>query len=77
MPVFIRTSNLQFVIRTKDHPPAHVHVLGPGAEMKVSIENLQIIKSTGFSKKDASKILSFLKDKKELLVQAWEEYHEK
>ncbi|HMB01791.1 MAG TPA: DUF4160 domain-containing protein [Spirochaetota bacterium] len=76
MPVFLRTSNLKFAIRTNDHPPAHVHVLGPDAEAKIDLKSLDIISAAGFSKKDITRIISFLKDKKDILIKAWEEYHE-
>ena len=60
----------------KDHKPAHIHVIGPDAEAKIDIIDLNVIKSNGFSKKDITRILSFLKEYKEMLLEAWEDYHE-
>jgi len=68
MPVFLRTKNLRFVIYSNDHVPEHCHIKGPNAEMKIDLTSLKIISSKGFSKKDSNKILSFIKDKKDLLL---------
>ena len=62
------------MIYPKDHQPPHVHVLGPGAEAKFSLEDLKCFYSRGFSDKAIVGIESFLKTKKELLRDALREY---
>ncbi len=76
MPIIIRTRNLKIYIYTKDHPPAHVHVIGPNAEAKIDINNFKCTFVSGFSKRDINRIIKFLKDKKEVLQDTWEDYHE-
>ena len=76
MPIIIRTKNLKIYIYIKDHIPAHVHVIGPDAEAKINIKNFECITVKGFSKKDVSRIIKFLKDKQAILLEAWEDYHE-
>ena len=76
MPIIIRTKNLKIFIYFKDHLPAHVHVLGPDAEAKIDLNNFECLYVKGFSKKDVNRIIKFIKTKKELLIEAWEDYHE-
>lgn len=76
MPIIIRTKNLKIFIYVKDHKPAHVHVIGPDAEAKIDIDTFQCLSVHGFSKKDVNQIIKFLKSNKELLIEAWKDYHE-
>lgn len=41
MGEILRMRNLRICIFPKDHLPAHLHVLGPGAEAKFEIETLE------------------------------------
>lgn len=75
-PVVLRTKNLRVVIYPKDHQPPHVHVLGPDAEAKFTIEKLECYFSRGFSQKELKRIKSFLKAKKDICMEAWYEYQE-
>ena len=75
-PAIVRTRNLRVVVYPKDHQPPHVHVFGPDAEAKFTIEDLKCFYSRGFSSKTISEIENFLKTKKDLLLEAWREYQE-
>jgi hypothetical protein len=52
-----------------------VHVLAPGAELKLELGTWQVLRSRGFSRPDVSKIVEFLKPLEELLGKAWDEIH--
>jgi len=73
-PTVLRTSNVRIVVYPKDHNPPHVHVIGPRAEAKFRIEDLECYFNRGFSKKQLSRIKEFLKDKVDLCMEAWSEY---
>lgn len=76
VPTIIRTRNLSVRIYPKDHNPPHVHVIGPDAEAKFRIDNLDCISSRGFSQKALKKIKAFLNERKDYLLEAWNEYQE-
>ncbi len=76
MPVILLTKNLKLYIYPKDHDPPHVHVVGPDCEARFYILSLKCYQSYGFSKKDLKRLCKFLEENIDLLVQAWEEYHE-
>lgn len=77
MPVIVKFKNIKFYIYPNDHGNPHVHIIGPGAEAKVFIESLEVISSRGFSKKALGQILKQVKKFEDILLEAWEEYHDK
>jgi len=75
-PVIFRADSLKYVIYPKDHQPAHVHVIGPGAEAKFEIRTLKLIKNYGFSERTLKKITSYLKVRQNSLLEAWHDYQD-
>ena len=75
-PIILRTRNLSVRIYPKDHDPAHVHVVGPDAEAKFRLDSFECIFARGFTQKALKQIKSFLKERKSLLMEAWNEYQE-
>ncbi len=65
----------QFVIRTKDHSPPHVHVIRGDCEAKLEIEGGKIILSEGFSRSDLRRIVEVVLERSVLLLEAWNEIH--
>jgi hypothetical protein len=63
----------------KEHSPAHVHVIAKGekAEVKISLETLQVIGSTKFSKHTVIGIIKYIHENFEFLWKCWEELHGK
>ena len=76
MPTILRTGNLRFIIYPNDHPPAHIHILGPDAECKIQIKDIKLISSKGFSLKDIKRISHYISENIELISSAWEDIHE-
>lgn len=75
-PTILRTRNLSVRIYPKDHEPPHVHVIGPDAEAKFRISDMECIFSRGFSNTALQRITEFLKEEKVTLLEAWNEYQE-
>ena len=75
-PTVFRTRNLRVKIYPKDHNPPHVHVIGPDAEAKFDIENLECISSYGFSQKFIKMIQDYLKQRQSKLKEVWNELQE-
>lgn len=65
----------RYVIFTNDHDPPHVHVFGPGAEAKVSLDPMILEWTAGFKKGDLRRILNEVQDQRELLLEKWNEIH--
>ena len=57
---------------TTDHPPPHVHVVGPGANAKFRIDPLECMYSRGFSKSALSQIERFLRERQDIIQEAWD-----
>ncbi len=64
------------MIHTKDHKPAHVHVIGPDGEVSFVIGSWDVIKNSGFSDKAVNEIRKFLKPREKEFLEAWYEIHE-
>ncbi len=73
-PTIFQTSNIRIVIYPKDHEPAHVHVIGPDAEAKFEIKSMECIENFGFSEKSLRRIKEYLKERRSILLEAWNEY---
>ena len=75
-PTVLRARNLSVRFYPKDHNPPHVHVIGPDAEAKFRLGDFECIYSRGFSPRALKSIKSFLKERKILLMEVWNEYQE-
>jgi hypothetical protein len=73
-PTIFQAWNLRVVIYPKDHEPAHVHVIGPDAEAKFELKNLDCIENYGFSEKSLRRIKEYLKERRVNLLEAWDDY---
>ena len=63
----------------KEHGPPHVHVLAKGekVEVRISLETLQVIGSTRFSKTTVKGIIKYIHENYEYLWKCWEALHGK
>lgn len=68
--------NVRIVIFPRDHEPPHVHAIGPGAEAVFRLDDLELIRSRGFDSRAVASIQRFLQERKEELMEAWNEIHE-
>ncbi|MCM2282019.1 MAG: DUF4160 domain-containing protein [Bdellovibrionaceae bacterium] len=64
---------IRIEIKTRDHAPAHVHVVGPDAYAKIEIETLNIIESYGFSASDLNLLLKAILERQIKLMEKWNE----
>lgn len=63
----------------REHGPAHVHVLSKSdrSEVKISLESYEVLGKTRFTRKSIKKILKFIDDNYNQLMDAWEALHGK
>jgi len=62
-----------------EHGPAHVHVIAKGekAEVKIYLETLEVKGKTKFSKRALKKIIGYLYENYDYLIETWERLHGK
>ena len=75
-PTLFRLGNIRIVIHTKEHKPAHVHIVGPDAEAKIELKTWRVVGCYGFSEKAINLIIEFLQAHEGELMEAWNEIHE-
>lgn len=74
-PTLLKIGNVRIVIYTKDHAPAHVHAIAPGAEAKIEIGSWRLIENHGFSYSAIKMIIDYLQRNVLLLQETWDEIH--
>lgn len=77
MPTVMRFGGIRVMIRTRDHDPPHVHVFSAGAEarFRVDVSPVELLSNKGFSEKATKRIAEALTDRREFLMEKWDEYH--
>lgn len=76
MPTVLRASGLRFVVYPNDHPPAHVHVIGPGWVVVVNLHGPEVREVVGpCVKSDARRVLDLAGEHCAALLEAWSRFH--
>ena len=76
MPTILRSVGLRVVIYPNDHPPAHVHVIGPDWEVVINLIGLEVREVIDGSDRDARRALRLVSDNRVTLLNAWRRIHE-
>jgi uncharacterized protein (DUF885 family) len=71
----LNEDGFQFIIFTKDHAPAHVHVKRAEAVARVRLQSVEVMDSVGFNSRELSKILSITEEKQQYLLAVWDSLH--
>lgn len=64
------------MIYTKDHSPAHIHVLGPGCEAKFALGSWEVLENRGFDERTVSRIREFLKPLNSEFMEVWNAFQQ-
>lgn len=75
MPTIAIFRSIRFLIFTRDHSPAHVHVEQAGRTCQVSLETFRAAKIEGFKPKEVYVITAYVKKNQERFLAAWEAIH--
>jgi hypothetical protein len=75
VPTVLRIDGLRVVIYPNDHPPAHVHVIGPGWVIVINLLGPEVREAIGCSEPEAGRILRLVGDHQTVLMEAWRRYH--
>ena len=75
MPTALRIGGLRVVIYPNDHPPAHVHVLGPGWLIVIELIGPKVREAIGCNEQEARRVLRLIEDHQAELMEAWRLFH--
>ena len=75
MPTVLKQDGYQFIIFTKDHPPAHVHVKRAENAARVRLEPVEIMDSIGFNTRELSRILTITQENQQDFLAVWDSLH--
>jgi len=76
MPTVMRINGLRVVIYPNDHPPAHVHVLGPGWVVVINLIELELREAIGCNEPEARRVLRLIANHRTALLDAWRRFHD-
>lgn len=76
MPTVLRIEGLRAVIYPNDHPPAHVHVIGPGWVVVVNLRRPEVREAIGCTEPEARRVLRLVGDHQMALMEAWRRSHD-
>ena len=75
MPTVLRIGGLRVVVYPNDHPPAHVHVIGPGWAVVVDLIGQTVREAIGCNESDARRALRLTIEHRDALIEAWRRIH--
>jgi Domain of unknown function (DUF4160) len=75
MATVLRIGGLRVVIYPNDHPPAHVHVLGPGWLVVINLIGPKVREVVNCSERGARRVLQLIEDHQAELMDAWRRFH--
>jgi hypothetical protein len=75
MPTVLRVDGLRFVIYPNDHPPAHVHVVGPDWEAVINLIGIELREVYACTEPNARMALKLVRENSAALLAAWRRIH--
>jgi hypothetical protein len=79
MATIFRVGGLRIMIYTHDHPPPHVHVVGPDREARLALGNgtqdAQVLNNDGLSRRELLAALFKVNEHRGMLLRYWSEIH--
>ena len=75
MPTILRADGLRVVIYPNDHPPAHVHVIGPDWEVVVNLVGPQVREIMFGGDREARRAFDIVQENRTILMKAWRSIH--
>jgi hypothetical protein len=75
MPTVLRAGRLRVVVHHNDHPPAHVHVLGPGWAVLINLLGPSVREVINCGEREAREALRLIVEHRNELLEAWRRIH--
>ena len=74
MPTVFRVEGFRFFFFSNEHTPEHIHIEKGDMYARIEIESLKVTESYNLSSKDLKKLVTLVKNNKDKLKGAWDEY---
>jgi len=75
MLMILRADGLRVVVYPNDHPPAHVHVLGPAWVLVINLLGPEVREAIGCDEREAGRVLRLVAGHREAVIDAWRRFH--
>jgi hypothetical protein len=75
-PTFRRFDGFRIEVRSRDHSPRHVHMIGPDFHALVDIRSLQVIQGT-YSRKALAEVVAGATGQTDALMREWRRLNER
>lgn len=74
MPTVFKIDGFRFFFFSNEHTPEHIHIEKGDMYARIELESLKVTDSCNASSKDLKKLVELVKDNKDKLKGAWDEY---
>jgi hypothetical protein len=75
MPAVLRIGGLRVIVYPNDHPPVHVHVLGPGWVVVINLIGPTVREVIDCNEPEARRVLRLSAAHRDELMEAWRRFH--
>ena len=74
MPTLLIVEGFRFFFYSNEHLPIHIHIEKAEKTAKFNLENIELVKSSGFNSSELKTIRNLVEENQELLIQKWNEF---
>lgn len=74
MPTVLIIDGFRFFFYSNEHLPKHIHIEKAEKTAKFNLENIELVKSSGFNSTQLKILRNLVEENQELLIQKWDEF---
>jgi Fe2+ or Zn2+ uptake regulation protein len=74
VPTVLSERGFRFFFYSNEHLPKHIHIENAGKTAKFNLEDIELVKSSGFSASELKQIRNLVELNQRLLIQKWDEF---
>ena len=74
MPTVLLIDGFRFFFYSNEYLPKHIHIEKAEKTAKFNLENVELVKSSGFNSTQLKTMRNLVEVNQELLIQKWDEF---
>ena len=74
MPTVLVIDGFRFFFYSNEHLPKHIHIEKAEKTAKFNLENVELVKSSGFNSTQLKTMRNLVEVNQELIIQKWDEF---
>lgn len=74
MPTVLVIDGFRFFFYSNEHLPKHIHIEKAEKTAKFNLENVELVKSSGFNSTQLKTMRNLVEVNQQLLIQKWDEF---